>query len=72
MKSSTLFSLFKSVRTQKWWPHTWTTFKFGCLFSGSELSQQVIIRKIWDDDKNEWRSAQNRLPIDWENVGIFK
>ena len=69
MKGSKLKLMMSSIRNHKWWPHTWTTFKFGCLFSGSELTQQIIIRKIWDDDRREWRSAQNRLPIDWANVG---
>jgi hypothetical protein len=52
------------------WPHAWTTFKFGCLFSGSELTQQIIIRKIWDDEKRDFR-RNNRLPIDWANVGRY-
>ena len=64
MKREKLITLMASVSNQKWWPHTWTTFKFGCLFSGSELTQQVIIRKIWNDDTREWRSAQDQLPLD--------
>ena len=42
-----MLSHFKTVITK--WPHTWTTFKFGCLFAGSELTQQIIIKKIWSD-----------------------
>ena len=72
MKREKLITLMASVSNQKWWPHTWTTFKFGCLFSGSELTQQVIIRKIWNDDTREWRSAQDRLPLDWANVGKYR
>ena len=72
MKREKLITLMASVSNQKWWPHTWTTFKFGCLFSGSELTQQVIIRKIWNDDTREWRSAQDQLPLDWANVGKYR
>ena len=72
MKREKLITLMASVSNQKWWPHTWTTFKFGCLFSGSEFTQQVIIRKIWNDDMREWRSAQDRLPLDWANVGKYR
>ena len=72
MKREKLITLMASVSNQKWWPHTWTTFKFGCLFSGSELTQQVIIRKIWNDDTREWRSAQDQLSLDWANVGKYR
>ena len=69
MKSDRFITVLRSITSQKWWPHTWTTIKFGCLFSGSELTQQLIIRKIWNDDTKKWRSSQDRLPIDWANVG---
>ena len=46
------------------WPHAWTTLKFGSLFAGSELSQQVIIRKVWTGE-NE------RKPLDWGTVGRY-
>ena len=72
MRREKLITLMASVSNQKWWPHTWTTFKFGCLFSGSELTQQVIIRKIWNDDTREWRSAQDQLSLDWANVGKYR
>ena len=38
--------------------------KFGSLFAGSELSQQVIIRKVWTGE-NE------RQPLDWGTVGRY-
>ena len=42
-----MLSQIKTVITK--WPHLLTTFKFGCLFAGSELTQQIIIKKIWSD-----------------------
>ena len=58
----------------KQWPHAWTTFKFGCLFTGAELSQQIVIRKIWDDDSQDWRWSKNgwkTRELDWGSIGRY-
>ena len=53
-----MLSHFKTVITK--WPHTWTTFKFGCLFAGSELTQQIIIKKIWSDVEKKVKKIQTQ------------
>ena len=52
-----MLSHFKTVITKC--PHTWTTFKFGCLFAGSELTQQIIIKKIWSDVEKKVKKNTN-------------
>ena len=52
-------------------PHTWTTLKFGSLFAGSELSQQLIIKKIWYDKEFRIRKWLEQEPLDWANIGTF-
>ena len=56
-KSKNMLSHFKTVITKC--PHTWTTFKFGCLFAGSELTQQIIIKKIWSDVEKKVKKNTN-------------
>ena len=51
---------FKALIGQ--WPHSWTSFKFGCLFTGSELSQQLILRKCWNEEPS---------PLDWGTIGRY-
>lgn len=53
--------------------HAGTTFKFGCLFTGAELSQQIIIRKIWDDQTGNWRfiPGGTKLDLDWGSVSRY-
>ena len=53
-----MLSHFKTVITK--WPHTWTTFKFGCLFAGSELTQQIIIKKIWSDVEKKVKKYKHK------------
>lgn len=51
---------------------SWTTLKFGCLFTGSEWTQQVIVRKIWDDNKRDFRRDEaSRLALDWGSIGRY-
>lgn len=56
---------------QKWvqillkWPHTKQTLQFGCLFTGAELSQQLILR--FQTIKN----GQEPDKIDWASVGRY-
>ena len=48
---------------------TWkTTLKFGCLFTGSEWTQQVVIYKVWN---GSWHSPETRLPLDWASIGRY-
>merc|ERR1712150_200166 len=69
-KSKKMLSHLKTAITK--WPHSWTTFKFGCLFAGSELTQQVIIKKIWSDVDKKLRKGKNeRDPLDWANIGRY-
>lgn len=46
------------------WPQLWTTFKFGCLFTGSEMSQQIILRK-WNGSEEIFAT------LDWATIGRY-
>lgn len=47
------------------------TLQFGCLFTGSELSQQIVLRKLWNEKTQTWRKSDNRDPLDWASVGRY-
>ena len=58
----------RSFRTN--YPVGWDTVKFGLLFTGSEWSQQVILKKVWDFDKMKLRDkSTGREDLDWGTIG---
>ncbi len=57
---------------KKYFPNAVTTFRFGCLFTGAELTQQLVIYKIYDFDLGTWRSKRSeRCSLDWANIGRY-
>lgn len=45
-----------------------TTLKFGCLFTGSEWTQQVIIYKVWN---GSFHTSETRVALDWGSIGRY-
>ena len=45
-----------------------TTLKFGCLFTGSEWTQQVIIYKVWN---GSFHTSETRVDLDWASIGRY-
>ena len=52
-------------------PSLKTTFKFGCLFTGSEWSQQLIIYKVWNDEAKTFHTVDTRKKLDWGSIGRY-
>ena len=59
-------SVYTILHTQ--YPQVWDTVKFGCLFTGAELTQQVMIKKVWDADFNVRPWGAERDPMDWDSI----